>query len=396
MSRRYVALLAVVAALVLSIGLVVRHLLQPDDAPVPAPPSQAAQLQQLSQEGQLRRSAAYIAERVAAGAEHVEFVPSSGASGVRWRRDSVLTTDRAHVVRAFELAHDTLRTRVAIAPDSVRRDWLLVVARDGSGHVLSTALLAGGRATARCGGRPVERYVFGAQLDEQFAGAGIFSVDGALLGMAVWCDGRLVAVPVRQLLALLATRDSQPTQESPAGFTVAIRDSLARRYIGSDSALLVTAVRRGSAADAMGLRAGDLLVSVNDRPVRADTVALHLVGTAVEHLGVLRRRGRNLVRTNLVAAATEPFGLRTVQAAGAGVPITHVASGSPAQRAGLRPGDRLLRIDGDEVTSAAASRLLAGAARSRSGEPVLIAFERDGVERGVLLAPSSAAASASP
>ena len=146
----------------------------------------------------------------------------------------------------------------------------------------------------------------------------------------------------------------------------------------------------------MGLRAGDLLVSVNDRPVRADTVALHLVGTAVEHLGVLRRRGRNLVRTNLVAAATEPFGLRTVQAAGAGVPITHVASGSPAQRAGLRPGDRLLRIDGDEVTSAAASRLLAGAARSRSGDPVLIAFERDGVERGVLLAPSSAAASASP
>jgi hypothetical protein len=97
-SRRYVATLAVIAALVLSIGLVARHLLEPDDAPVTAPPSQAAQLQQLSQEGQLRRSAAFVAERVTASAEQVEFVPSVGASGVRWRRDSVLTTDRVHLV----------------------------------------------------------------------------------------------------------------------------------------------------------------------------------------------------------------------------------------------------------------------------------------------------------
>ena len=395
MSRRYVTLLAVVAVLVLSIGLVARHLLQPDDVPVPAPPSQATQLQQLSQEGQLRRSAAFIAERVAASAEHVEFVPASGASGVRWRRDSVLTTDRVHVVRALEHARDTLRGRLAIAPDSVRRDWLLVVARDGSGHVLSTALLAGGRATARCGGRLIERYVLGAQLDEQLAGAGIFSVDGTLLGMASWCDGRLVAVPVRQLVALLATRDSQPTHESPSGFTVAVRDSLARRYVGSDTALLVTAVRRGSAADAMGLRVGDLLVSVNDRPVRADTV-VPLLGGA-ERLGVLRRRGRNLVRTTLVAVPTEPFGVRTQRSAGAGVPVTYVVPGSVAQRAGLRSGDRLLRVDGDDVTSAAsASRLLAGAARSRAGAPVLVTFERDGVERGVLLASSNASGSASP
>ena len=396
MSRRYVATLAVIAALVLSIGLVARHLLEPDDAPVTAPPSQAAQLQQLSQEGQLRRSAAFVAERVTASAEQVEFVPSVGASGVRWRRDSVLTTDRVHLVRALARTRDTLHARTAIAPDSVRRGWLLVVARDAAGRVLSTALLAGGRTAVRCGARQIERYVLGAQLEEQFAGAGLFSVDGTLLGMAAWCEGRLVAVPVRQVLQLLATRDSQPTQESPAGFTVAARDSLARRYVGSDTAALVTSVRRGSTADAMGLRVGDLLVSVNDRPLRADSVQ-PLLAAEVERLAVLRRRGRTLVRTSLAAAPTEAFGVRAQDAGSVGVPLTYVAPGSVAQRAGLRVGDRLLRVESDAVTSAAAvSRLLAGAARTSAGAPVLVTFERDGVERGVLLPASSATRRAAP
>jgi hypothetical protein len=390
-SRRYVAVLAVIAALVLSVGLVTRHLLEPDDSPVTAPPSQAAQLQQLSQEGQLRRSAAYVAERVAASAGHVEFVPSTGTSGVRWRRDAVLTTDHVRVVRAIARARDTLHARLAIASDSVRRDWLLVVARDASGHVLSTALLAGGRTSVRCGSRRVERYVLGAQLDEQLAGAGIFSVDGTLLGMAVWCDGRLVALPVRQLLQLLAERDSLPALESPAGFSVAIRDSLARRYVGSDSALLVATVRRGSAAHAMGLRVGDLLVSVNDRPLLADSAESLLAVAGVDRLTVLRRRGRALAPVRLVAAPAAPLGVRMEQAGDAGVPVASVAPGSLAQRAGLRAGDRLLRVGDDAVTSpASAARLLAEAARSSTGVPVLVAFERDGVQRAVLLPPASA------
>jgi hypothetical protein len=395
-SRRYVAVLAVIAALVLSVGLVTRRMLEPHDAPSSAPPSQAAALQQLSQEGQLRRSATYVAERVAASAEHVEFVPASGASGVRWRRDSVLTTDRGHIVRAEARAPDSIPARLSIAADSVRREWLLVVARDASERVLSAAVLAGGRTTVRCGARPVERYVLGTQLDEQFAGAGIFTVDGALLGMAAWCDGRLVAVPLRQLIALLATRDSQPTRESPAGFTVAVGDTLARRYVGSDSALLVTTVRRGSAADAMGLRAGDLLVAVNDVPLRADAVE-PLGGVPIERLTVLRRRGRTIVRANLVAVPVSPFGVRPEQARDAGVALSYVAPGSVAQRAGLRAGDRLLRVGNDAVSSAAdASRLLGQASQAKDGTPVLVAFERDGVEHAVLLPTSPVTERAAP
>jgi hypothetical protein len=395
-SRHYVAVLAVVAALVLSVGLVVRHLLEPDAAPASAPPSQAAALQQLSQEGQLRRSASYVAERVGESAEHVEFVPGIGSSGLRWGRDSVLTTDHAHVVRAVAGTRDSVRGRMAIAPDSVRRDWLLVVARDASDRVLSAALLAGGRTTVRCASRPIERYVLGAQLDEQFAGAGIFSVDGALLGMAVWCEGRLVGVPIRQLLGMLAARDSQPVRESPAGFTVALGDSLAQKYVGSDSALLVTTVRRGSVADAMGLHAGDLLVAVNDVPLRADSAA-QLGGTTVERLTVLRRRGKTIVRANLVAAPVSPFGVRTEPATNAGVPVTYVAPGSVAQRAGLRSGDRLLRVGNDAVNSVAdASRLMTQASRTNDGVPMLVAFERDGVEHGVLLPASTASERATP
>jgi len=73
------------------------------------------------------------------------------------------------------------------------------------------------------------------------------------------------------------------------------------------------------------------------------------------------------------------------------VAITAVRPGSIADLAGLQPGDRLLRLGGTPVTSAAeAERLLAAAAAAAS--PALVVFERDSVERGALLPPRPRAA----
>ena len=397
MSRRYVATLAVLAALILSSGLVVRRLLEPDDAPAIAPPSQAAPLQQLAQGGLMRRTAAYVAERVAAVAVHVEFVSDAGVAGVRWRPDSVLTADRVRVVRALASARDTLHPALAFASDTVRRDWLVIVGRDAAGRVLSATQLAGGRATVRCGTQSVETVVTGARLDDQLAGAGIFTLDGELLGMATWCDERLVIVRLRELQRILGTSEAPTVAESSAGFSVAVGDSLARRLVGNDTGLLVTAVRRGSPADVMGMRVGDLLVSVNGRAPSVDS-ARHVLGTArVDSVVVGRRREGRWVATPLAVTstpaadgATGPFGLSTLPLAKAGVPVTFVAPGSVAERAGLRVGDQLLRVADDAVsTPESAARLLTAAVRADSTSPVLIAFERDGVERGVLLRPSA-------
>ena len=402
MSRQYVATLALIAALVLASGLVARRVLESHDAADLAPPSEAAPLQQLAQEGVMRRTAAYVAERVAAVAGYVEFVPASGASGVRWGRDSLLTVDRGRRVRAVALARDTARSAVPLAPDTTRREWLLVVGRDSSGRVLSTTTLAGGRTRMRCGDRVVETFVVGARLDEQLAGAGVFTVDGALLGMAAWCDGQLAAIPVRDLRLLLAAHDAPTRVESPAGFSVSVGDSLARMFAGTDTALLVTAVRRGSRAAALGVRVGDLVVSVNGRAIRADSARRVLGDASLESLVVARRRGGRWTATTLVApsdarVSADPFGLRTAPV-DRGVPVTLVAPGSVAERAGLRVGDRLIRVADATVTSSAtAARLLAAAASASSNAPVLVTFERDGVERAALLnTPPSPAAVRTP
>jgi S1-C subfamily serine protease len=103
------------------------------------------------------------------------------------------------------------------------------------------------------------------------------------------------------------------------------------------------------------------------------------------------------VRANLVAVPVSPFGVRPEQARDAGVALSYVAPGSVAQRAGLRAGDRLLRVGNDAVSSAAdASRLLGQASQAKDGTPVLVAFERDGVEHGVLLPASTASERATP
>jgi hypothetical protein len=233
-NRRYVATLAGIAVILLLGGLLTRSWLTPTETPsTVAPPSQATAMQQLSMEGQMRRTATFVAERVAATAPSVTYVAESGASGVRWNRDTVLTADSLTIVRALvEPAPDSALRFATIAADSVRRDWLLIVARDSANHILSTTGLAGGRSSADCGGRPVEIYVLGAPLDERFAGGGIFNVSGEMLGMATWCGGRLRAVPASELRRLLLTPDTLLTLPDSTAATdtlVPQRDTTPRR-----------------------------------------------------------------------------------------------------------------------------------------------------------------------
>ena len=233
-NRRYVATLAGIAVILLLGGLLTRSWLTPTETPsTVAPPSQATAMQQLSMEGQMRRTATFVAERVAATAPSVVYVPASRASGVRWTTDSVLTADSVTIVRALvEPAPDSALRLPTIAADSVRRDWLLIVARDSANHVLSMTGFAGGRSSADCGGRPVETYVLGAPLDERFAGGGIFNVAGEILGMATWCGGRLRALPVSELRRLLLTPDtlqSVPDSAAASDTLAPRRDSTPRR-----------------------------------------------------------------------------------------------------------------------------------------------------------------------
>lgn len=397
-SRRYLAALAVAACVVLGLGLFVRNVLLRDDTPTPAaPPSQAAVFQQLTREGQLRRMSAYVAERVTAAAEFVEYVPSANASGVRWANDTVVTTDAARVAIPVRVASaDTAHAAVTLAVDSVRRDWVLVVGRRADGQVISATGLAGGRITAECAGRTVEEYVLGVPLDDRLAGAGLFNLEGEALGMAVRCGDRVAALPARELGRLLANDGgaSDPARNT-LGLALTPLDGAARTYFGTDSGLLVTAVRRGGPADVAGLRAGDVIAAVDGRPVAGDTDRRTLEATApADSHTVVRRRGTAAATVRLAAPAAgtpamatgadDGLGITVAAAAPArGVAITAVRPGSAAAAAGLQAGDRLLRVGDTPVTSAAvAERLLAAAG---GNAPTFVVFDRDAVERGALL-----------
>ena len=397
MSRKYIVSLAFAALFVLAVGNFVRDRLLRAQAPAPAPPSEGSALQQLSQEGQLRRLSGFLSDRVVAVAPLVAYVADAATAGVRWGNgDSLVTTSASRLVAAVPApATDSIRPSFVMSMDSARRDWVLVVGRTSDGAVVSSAGVLGGRTTARCGDRPITEFVINVPLNEEFAGAGLFDLSGRTIGMIVRCGGRNAAVPAREVARLLADTGSVTTRVWDAhGVAIAQLDDRLRAYFGSDSGLLVNAIRRGSTAEAAEIRPGDLLLSVDGQSLHtpSDLAALVMVSPATHT--VSRRRGRSVAEVRLSpanAGSRSPAdSLRsgdsgidlTESAARAGVPIGSVREGSPADSAGLQAGDRLLRVGSRDVGNAALARRLLGSLRDG---PTFIVFERDSVQHGVLL-----------
>ena len=405
-SRRYVGSLAVVAVLVLTGGLLLRSRLYPTPIET-APPSEASTLQQLSQEAQLRRTAAYVAGQVQAMAANVQYVPATGASGLWWTPDTLLSSSRTRSIVPITRAElsaegaepvDSARRGIVVAPDSTDAGRIVLAGRDSGGAVISAQFLASGRATTTCDGARVQRYVLGAPLDGSLAGAGVFRLDGSVLGLAVWCDGALVAVPAHEVRRLLAERRDS-TLESGLGFGVASASPLVRSFVGSDTALLVTFVGAGSAADDAGLEAGDVIVAVDGRAATAAAERITAApATPTDSLVLVRRRERGVATVVLRSAAdsvsSQTFGveLRT-PAASRGVPVARIRSGSPAARAGLRAGDRLVRVGSTDVTSSSAAGALLATAGGDAA-PTLVVVAREDGEHALLVAAQAPAAAA--
>jgi S1-C subfamily serine protease len=309
----------------------------------------------------------FLSERVAAVAPLVAYVPEANASGVRWGRgDSLVTTLPALPVVAVRApARDTVVRSSTVAPDSGGRDWVLVVGRTPSAAVVSAAGILGGRTSVRCGDSQLTEYVISTALHDGLAGAGLFDLSGRTLGLIVRCGGRLVATPMRDVARLLADTVSVATRLwGVVGFAAEPLTDDARAYFKSDSGLLVTAIRRGAIADALALRPGDVLLAIDGRPVTIPRDLAPLADTGQPTHSVSRRRG-DAVTTVEVPRADSVSGRQGgavpvsdlgidigAPVAPRGVAIDHVRTGSAAAAAGLRAGDRLVRVDTRDVTSA--------------------------------------------
>jgi S1-C subfamily serine protease len=297
------------------------------------------------------------------------------------------------VISVAATARDTGRAAPPTITDPVPNDWLLVVGRTPEGRVVSSAGLFGGRAVRRCGNESLAELVLGVALHDSFAGAGLFNLDGQLVGMVVRCAGQMAAIPMAEVTRLVTTATSVAARVLDGyGFAVSPLDSLARAYFASDSGVLVVTVRQDAPA-ASALRPGDVILGVDDQRVAAPDDLAALVGDPPAEHDVVRRRGKSDARVRILrrdavvgtptdSARSADAGIRLAERLPPeGVIIDAVRAESPAGRAGLRGGDRLLEVGGRAVHDPRTARRLL----ERREGATLVVFERDSAQRGVLL-----------
>lgn len=156
---------------------------------------------------------------------------------------------------------------------------------------------------------------------------------------------------------------------------------------------LVIRVRSGMPAERAGITAGDTIVSINGRPVStARDVTNHVrsLGAGAEAtVAFMRGAGEwrtTVTLTSLPKTPENSPGESTIGAdfeedAEGGVRIKSVASGSPAERSHVSPGDTLRSIDGRPVATVPEARAVIAAARPRS--TVVLILTRNGERRSL-------------
>lgn len=389
-SARYVALLVTAATVVLIVGAYLR----PKAQATAVRTNELATLPELSQRRMLRDIASYLTERVAIFASSVVYLPTFDASGLVLGRDSVLTASLMRpgstslsegsgqlVLAASPLPGDsTLPAARILNVDSLALRWILVVARRGDRPPLVQAGLSGGLIPVQCGDLSLRELLFNTVVPLELRGAGVFDLDGNALALAVPCNSRIALVPlVDALRALQQQRTPEYHLWSRYGLRVTAHDSLTRRVLAAGSGPLVTEVLLGGPADRAGLWPGDVIRMALSRIVAepADLASL-LDATTAARIAV-RRGGhtRNLV-LNVDPAAGTAAGGSSRRLPGADV--MDVTPGSRAERAGLRPGDRVLQINQRRSpTSESLQQALAG------NGPVFLVVERDRRRRSLVL-----------
>lgn len=144
--------------------------------------------------------------------------------------------------------------------------------------------------------------------------------------------------------------------EGPAGH-LPPRLGISWELADSDTGVLVRHVVSGSPAERSGLRAGDRIEAFNGRTI-SDGNFLHEQVLASPIAAILLIRPRDVDITNLVAVTLDGgpirvgISWRADDAEPESVTVVRVVPGSPADKAGLMVGDRLLELNGQGIENA--------------------------------------------
>lgn len=384
--RTYITTLAVVAAGILILGYLLRPSQPTTDAPVAAPSqTELSRLARITQRRSIDEMTEYFATVAGDVQTAVVALPSLGRSGLVWEPGVVLT---ARTESRFPVA-TTLSTpagdigvagvvfgpHIPIATVRMSDIQGLAVPRRRPATAIATGAWAVavwrraraitfvpahflGTAQVRCGERPVEELLASVAWTRDMAGGGVFDLDGSLIAVILPCGERFAAVGVGSVETMLRDgRSIEGRVRGRYGVQFGFLTEAEQEHFARSPGVIVREIWTGGLADRAGLRPGDILVAINAEPI-GTLGQLEPLGDAVDvdTFDVAVIRAEAIVTVVLptdqavLDAPHEVYPMPGIvwELPPAGYRISGIVEDGPADMAGIRAGDRLVRIAGEE------------------------------------------------
>jgi regulator of sigma E protease len=150
---------------------------------------------------------------------------------------------------------------------------------------------------------------------------------------------------------------------------------------------VIGAVQAGSPAEEAGITPGDRIVMIDgkENPTWEDVAMKEPTG-AYRPISVTVERNGKRIDTTVTPILDERTGVGSAGWAKRGqVILVSVDPSMPAHKAGLKPGDIILALNGTPIDSTMEVQEIT---KASGGKPVQIEYERDGIKRNIAVEPS--------